>query len=148
MKDKASSAATHRTSQLQILLVENGADSAEAMAVFLQRYGYEVRVCADVSRAVQTVEAEIPDIILLDLGLSGTDGYEVAKKLRAKKTTKRPLMIALTDAKREECLRFYQNGIDLHMTKPVSGEEVAGFLKHYEEVTHHTANALSGVPKN
>jgi CheY-like chemotaxis protein len=118
---------------LQVLLVEDHAVTAQTLAALLGQSGYRVRVAEDGPTALQAAEAEPPDVVLLDLGLPGIDGYEVARRLRARKGLPRPLMIAVTGyGQREECLRSYEVGIDLHLTKPVSISELRRFLENYQ----------------
>jgi DNA-binding response OmpR family regulator len=74
-------------------------------------------------------------VVLLDIGLPGMDGYEVARELRRGLAQKRPLVIALTGHGQDaERLHAYEAGIDLHLTKPVSVQELLRFLQHYQEV--------------
>jgi CheY-like chemotaxis protein len=119
----------------RVLLVEDDAIAAEGLAGLLRRDGYEVRIVGDGPSALQTAEADVPDVVLLDLGLPGMDGYEVARGLRAQKTAKRPLLIAVTGyGERDERVRSYEVGMDLHLTKPVSVGELRGFLERYQAV--------------
>src|SRR5262245_12555189 len=121
---------------LRILLVEDHEDTAATTALVLRLYGHEVQVATDGPGALLAAQAEPPDVVLLDIGLPGMDGYEVAEKLRQERRARRPLLIALTGrGQKEECLRSYRAGIDLHLTKPASGEEVQRFLEHYQRVT-------------
>jgi CheY-like chemotaxis protein len=118
---------------LRLLLVEDHAASAQALAALLRQSGYFVQVVADGLTALQAAEAEPPDVVLLDLGLPGIDGYEVARRLRAQKAAPRPLLIAVTGhGEKEECLRSYEAGIDLHLTKPVGIGELRRFLETYQ----------------
>jgi CheY-like chemotaxis protein len=122
---------------LHILLVEDDPFTAETTATLLGLSGHDVRVSADGPSALAAALDEPPEVVLLDIGLPGMDGYEVAKRLRQQPRQRRPLLIALTGRGRDadERLNSYQAGIDLHLTKPVSPEELLGFLRHYQEVT-------------
>jgi two-component system CheB/CheR fusion protein len=116
--------------------VEDDRDAAVSLAKLLALHGYQVRVAADGPAALQAVQAEVPDVVLLDLGLPRMSGYEVARRLREQKPQKKPLLIAVTgyseDAQR---VHSYEVGIDLHLTKPVSIDELRGFLQRYQDVT-------------
>jgi CheY-like chemotaxis protein len=122
---------------LHILLVEDDRNVAETMAALLGLSGHAVRLSADGPSALAAARDEPPDVVLLDIGLPGIDGYEVARRLRQQPTERRPLLIAITgrgqDA--EERLNSYRAGIDLHLTKPVSPDELLLYLRHYQEVT-------------
>jgi DNA-binding response OmpR family regulator len=78
---------------------------------------------------------EHPEVILLDLGLPGLSGYDVAKQLRAESAGKRPLVIAITGhGEQEERLRSYESGIDLHLTKPVDINELRHFVGRFRQM--------------
>jgi len=122
--------------RLRILLVEDDPDTAETTAMVLGMSGHEVRVRSDGPGALQAAQEEPPDVVLLDIGLPGMNGYEVAKRLRQQPASRRPLLIALTAYGRNttERLSSYQAGIDLHLTKPVRADELTGFLRYYQNV--------------
>lgn len=119
------------------MLVEDDPDTAEMMAVLLGLFGHEVRVCSDGPSALQAAREELPEVVLLDIGLPGISGYEVARRLRQQPTGRRPLLIALTAYGRDtaERLNSYEAGIDLHLTKPVNPDELQHFLAHYQKIT-------------
>jgi CheY-like chemotaxis protein len=124
-----------RATGLRILVVEDHALTAEATATLLRLSGHEVRVAPDGASALRAAQAEPPDVVLLDLGLPGLDGYEVASRLRQRQTAPRPLLIAVTGhGRKAECVRSYEAGIDLHLTKPVSVDELEHFLGRYQAV--------------
>jgi len=117
---------------LRILIVEDHADTAETTATLLRMKGHEVTVAPNGETALQAAQAE-PDVVLLDLGLPGMDGYEVAQKLRQQMKGKMPLLIAVTGYNlKEDSIRSYEVGIDLHLIKPVSVEELEHFLQYYQ----------------
>jgi hypothetical protein len=66
---------------LRVLVVEDNADAAERLALVLRTYGDDVRIAADGPAALALAQAEAPDAVLLDLGLPGMDGYEVAPSM-------------------------------------------------------------------
>ncbi len=114
---------------LRILIVEDQPDTAASLAILLRLGGHEVEVAADGHAALQKAEAEEPDVVLLDIGLRGMDGYEVAKRLRSGQTGKRPVLIAVTGYGREEDRRrCAEAGIHLHMLKPADPEVLLRLL--------------------
>src|SRR5436305_10275470 len=70
-------------SALRILVVEDDPESLHLMGALLSLWGHAPRLTADGFAGLAAAEAEMPDVILLDLGLPGMDGFEVAAKLRA-----------------------------------------------------------------
>ncbi len=82
---------------LRVLVVEDHGPSAASIEEFLQLLGHEVRVAVDGPAAVQAVQADAPDVVLLDIGLPGEmDGSAVAKWIGEQPTEKRPLLVAVT----------------------------------------------------
>ena len=79
-------AETHLTNpnggRLHILVVEDDRDTAESMAILLRCYGHRVQVASDGSAACQVALSKPPDVVLLDLVLPGTDGWEVARRFQ------------------------------------------------------------------
>ena len=101
-----------------ILVVEDNADSAETLAAMLDIMGYEPHVAHDGTVGIDEFDRLKPSVVLLDIGLPGISGYEVAKRLRARGTPVK--LIALTgygsDADRA---RARDAGFDHHLVKPV-----------------------------
>src|SRR4051812_5803763 len=110
--------APERPGVLRVLIVDDYADCAESMALLLGMYGHEVEVARSGPTALQMAQAGQPDVVLLDIGLPGMSGYDVARELKEQRGEKRPLIIAVTgfgqDADRR---RSAELGIDLHMVK-------------------------------
>jgi CheY-like chemotaxis protein len=110
-----------------MLVVEDHADSARSLSLLLELLGHEVEVSVDGLQALEAVERFRPAVVLLDIGLPGMDGYEVARRLRAR--FRRLPLIAVTgygqdsDRKRSE-----QAGFDHHFTKPVDPLELESFI--------------------
>jgi len=103
----------------RILVVDDNADSAESLAVVLRLRGHEVRVAHDGPAALEAALAEPPDVVLLDIGLPGMSGYDVARRLRPRNAAG-PLLIALTGyGQPGDRARSQEAGFDLHFVKPV-----------------------------
>ena len=94
---------------------------AESVAMLLQHSGHEVRTARDGPEALATAVEFLPDVALLDIGLPGMNGYEVARHLRGNGGTSKALLIAMTGyGQPEDIARSRTAGSDHHMTKPVS----------------------------
>ena len=74
---------TEQRPSRRVLVVDDHVDSAEALALLMQRDGWETRVCFDGPSALDAVAAFAPDVVLLDVFLPGLDGIEVCRRLRA-----------------------------------------------------------------
>ena len=103
---------------LLVLLVEDDPFLASLLGRLLGRLGHQACIAPDGPSALCMAEREPPDVVLLDIGLPGMDGYEVARRLRGHSERKPPLIIALSGyADDEECREAA--GIDLYLQKPV-----------------------------
>jgi CheY-like chemotaxis protein len=123
---------------LRVLVVEDDADLAAALAGWLGRLGHEARVAPDGPAALGAAEACPPDVILLDIGLPGMDGYHVARRVREEivpALPKAPLVIAVTGRGNEDDRRQSEAaGIDLHLTKPVDTVQLLRVLRRFQDL--------------
>jgi CheY-like chemotaxis protein len=104
----------------RILLVDDNRDSAESLALVLRVTGHEVRTAYDGAAALDMARANPPDVVLLDIGLPGMSGLDVARRLRHDIGLKDALLVALTGYGREEDRRRSQEaGCNAHLVKPV-----------------------------
>jgi two-component system OmpR family response regulator len=105
----------------RVLLVDDSVDAAEAMSMLLETLGHEVRVMHDGPSALAMVDDFAPEVVILDIGLPGMSGFDVARELRTRAATKTALLIALTgygaDSDKQEAR---DAGFDHHLVKPVS----------------------------
>jgi signal transduction histidine kinase len=106
-----------------ILLIEDNIDSREMMSALLEMYGHRVRTAQDGTSGVDMAFFERSDIALIDIGLPGISGYEVAMRLRAAPETRDMRLIALTGYGQEmDQQRARDAGFDLHLVKPVEAD--------------------------
>jgi CheY-like chemotaxis protein len=107
----------------RILIVEDHADCAATLASLMKYAGHQVRIAHDGPRALEAAEAYNPDLILLDIGLPGMDGYEVARRLRTMPSMLKVVVVAITGyGQEEDRIRSRDAGIDHHLIKPVDLE--------------------------
>lgn len=115
----------------RILVVDDNVDAAESLAVLLRMDGHEVRVACDGVEALQAAQADLPEMVVLDLGMPGMDGFEVARRLQTLPRSNEMLMVALTGwAQEEDRRRCYEAGFDGHLPKPVELDALRQFLAH------------------
>jgi CheY-like chemotaxis protein len=124
------------SSGLRVLVVEDNADCAVTLARFLQRLGHEVEVAPDGPAAVAAAQARPPDVVLLlDLGLPGLDGWEVARRLQGHPAQRRPLLVAVTGHdEAADRRRSDEAGIDLHLDKPVDPGLLRRLLTRFRSI--------------
>jgi len=103
----------------RILVVDDLAASAETLMTLLQMEGFEVKIASEGMAALKIAEEFRPDVVLLDIGLPGMNGFEVAHRLRTQPESREALLIALTGyGEAESRTRSAQAGFDFHMVKP------------------------------
>ena len=112
-----------------ILIVDDNTDSAESLAVLLRLAGHHVRTAYDGPSALRDVETHRPEVVLLDIGLPGMDGYAVARGLRARPGFRDVMLIAMTGYGQDEDRRQARAaGFDHHLVKPVDPAQLARLL--------------------
>jgi two-component system, OmpR family, response regulator len=127
------------TQGLRVLLVEDHAVTADTTAVLLRKYGYVVDIVRTGTKALEVVDADAPDVVLLDLGLPELDGWQVAKQITERwlqtSNGKRPLLVAITGyGQDEDRRRSREAGIDLHLTKPVDPKQLEALLNRFQRI--------------
>jgi len=104
----------------RVLMVEDNPDAAESLVMILELLGHHVRVVHDGIAALETARANLPDIMLVDIGLPGMNGYEVARAIRRDGALKDVVLVALTGYGRpEDRAQALAAGFDYHLVKPV-----------------------------
>jgi CheY-like chemotaxis protein len=113
----------------RILLADDNRDAAESLGMLLQLLGSDVHTVYDGPSALIAVESYRPDVVLLDIGMPGMDGYEVARRIREQPERQSIPLIALTGWGQEEDRRRARDaGFDHHLLKPVNLDALQGLL--------------------
>jgi CheY-like chemotaxis protein len=116
-------------SPMRILVVDDNRDSAESLGMLLTALGADVQVTFDGRAAVDAFVSSDPSVVLLDIGMPGMNGYEVARTLRSRFPDRRPAIVALTGwGQEDDRRRAREAGIDHHLTKPAAIEELQELL--------------------
>src|SRR6266851_3631434 len=121
----------------RVLIVDDDADTSESTAILVGQWGFQSVAVRSGFEALQAVNASSPDLILLDIGMPGMDGLEVAKRLREQTPPKGklPFLIAVSGyADAQSRHRSLQAGIDLHLVKPVDPAELEKLLRRFQTV--------------
>lgn len=112
-----------------LLVVDDDVDTAETLSQVLTAAGASVSVAHDGSSALELVRRERPHIAILDVGMPGMDGYELARRVQAEFGGERPKLVALTGWGRDgDRQRTRDAGFDLHLLKPVDLPALLGAL--------------------
>jgi len=109
--------------RLRVLVVDDNLDAADSLVALLEILGHSARVAHDGPQGLRMAQELAPDLVLLDIGLPGMSGYEVARAIRAEGTLARTVLIALTGwGGQSDQQQSQEAGFDQHLTKPVSLE--------------------------
>jgi DNA-binding response OmpR family regulator len=106
------------------MIIEDNADVRDALQLFLEEAGHRVDVAEDGHQGVPRAIETCPEVVLVDIGLPGLDGYGVARAIRAA-LGERVFLAALTGyGQDDDRMRALEAGFDAHLTKPVTFEAV------------------------
>ena len=109
----------------RVLVVDDNLDAANTLSMLLRQWGHEIHMAYDGDEALAAVEAHLPDLVLLDIGLPGKDGYEVAQQIRRKPELAATRLVALTGYGTDDDRRRSKSaGFDEHIVKPVEFERL------------------------
>ena len=127
--------------EFSVLIVDDNRDATDSMAMLLAMEGYDVRVAYDGPQALDSVRTARPDVILLDIGLPGMDGFQVAERVRADPENSSIVMVAVSGYGQEEHRsRSTQAGCDHHLVKPIEPAVVSELLASLHSTRHGTSS--------
>jgi CheY-like chemotaxis protein len=111
--------------RVRIVIVEDNPDAAQSLAMFLQMVGHDIRIAHNGVEALEATETDVPDLMLIDIGLPGIDGFEVARRIRARPALRGAVLMALTGyGSSEDRERALAAGFDGYLVKPVDPDEL------------------------
>jgi CheY-like chemotaxis protein len=126
LPDAASSAGAKRR---RVLVVDDNVDNANMLALLLDALGHDVKTAHSGPEALAVARTYAPEVMLVDIGLPGFDGYEVARRLRAEPDTAGIVLVAVTGwGSDEDKRKASAAGFDAHLTKPVAMEVLRDVL--------------------
>jgi CheY-like chemotaxis protein len=116
----------------RILVVDDNRDGAEALGALLERLGATVSVANDGREALNVLDTFDPEVVLLDIGMPGLDGYEVSRQIRAADGHSEVLLIALTGwGGDEDRAQSKMAGFDHHLVKPLDIDKLRSLLAEH-----------------
>ncbi len=128
-REKTAVKISSATGSARVLIVEDNPDAAESLHMLLELLGHEVRVAADGFAALDILGNEAFDVLLVDIGLPGMDGYALASHIRELPTAKPLRLVALTGyGQDEDRRRALGAGFDHHLIKPVDIDRLQAIL--------------------
>ncbi len=118
----------------RVLVVDDNRDAAETVALYLELSGHEVKTVGDGTQALASAPVYAPDVVVLDIGLPGLDGYEVARRMRQMPQTRGALLLALTGyGQKGDQEQALAAGFDTHFVKPADPELLAKRIAEWRE---------------
>jgi two-component system CheB/CheR fusion protein len=121
----------------KVLIADDNRDSAESLALVMRMWGYEVYLAHSGTAALEIGARERPEAFILDIGMPGMSGYDVARSIRAQPWGGAVLLLAMTGwGQSEDIERARQAGFDQHMTKPVDPARVDALLASHVRSLH------------
>jgi CheY-like chemotaxis protein len=109
----------------RVLVVDDNIDAAESIAVFLRLEGHEVRTVTDAPQALAIAQVFAPQVAVLDIGLPGMSGYELARRLRQGSASAPVLLVALTGyGQKGDRAQSDEAGFDHHFVKPADPRHI------------------------
>ena len=132
--------------RLRILVVDDNQDSADSLTMLLSLWGYDARCTHNGARALALVPEFRPDVVLLDIGLPGMTGYELAGRLQQRQETRDAILVAITGyGQDEDKQRAAAAGIHHHMVKPVNPDLLQALLASLRPGRHATGGRGNGA---
>ena len=105
----------------RVLIVDDNVDAADALGRLIHSCGYDVKVVYNGQDAIAETATFQPDMVLLDIGMPGLDGYETVREIRQRRADVHLIVVAVTAWSRDDDKRrAYDSGFDLHVAKPMS----------------------------
>jgi CheY-like chemotaxis protein len=126
----------HARGARTVLIVEDNRDAREMLATLCHEWGYRVEVADEGLEAVERALAAKPEVALIDIGLPGIDGYEVARRIRASHVNREMKLVALTGyGLSSQRQKAFAAGFDMHLVKPVDAEILMAVLDRIGETS-------------
>lgn len=108
----------------RVLVVDDNVDAIETLAMLLESFGHEVTTATSGAEALRTAAEWHPEVVLLDIGLPGMSGYEVAQAMREARLQPEPLLVALSGYMQDES----KGRFDHHLLKPANPQRILDLL--------------------
>jgi CheY-like chemotaxis protein len=119
---------SQRTTRRRVLVVEDNPDQARTLSALLDLMGHEVRCAETGYAALETARRLRPEVVLLDLGLPGLDGFEVARRLRQEHGAALRIIAVTAYGSENERLESREAGCELHLVKPADPKFIESLL--------------------
>ena len=120
-----------------MLVVDDNVDTVTTLAMLVRESGYDVRTAYDGTAVLEAALDYRPNVVLLDIGLPGLNGYEVAKQIRQQPALKSTVLVAMTGYGQESDRKTHMRaGFDHHLVKPADFPKVLKILTTVSDSPH------------
>ena len=134
---RGEAARSQRLPPCRILIVDDNREAAESLGVLLEELGATISLAFGGQEALQVIDAFEPEVVMLDLGMPGIDGYEVCRRIRAVPAYHHMLLVALTGwGQDEDRERSRSAGFHHHLVKPLNVQKLRWVLEHRALESH------------
>ncbi len=124
----------------RVLVVDDERDCADTLAMLIRAFGCQAKAVYDGAEAIKQAGEFLPDMVLVDIGMPGLNGYDTVAQLRKQRGNEYLIVVAVTGWSREEYKRrAYDCGFDLFITKPMSYETLKDLLALLDPATADNA---------
>lgn len=114
----------------KILIIDDDLDTLRLVGLMLQKQGYQIMAANNGKQGLEKIEDEIPDLVLLDVMMPEMDGYEVARRLRARpETANVPILMFTAKSQLDDKVEGFEAGVDDYLTKPTHPTELHAHVK-------------------
>ncbi len=114
----------------RVLVVDDSVDAAKTIAMLLRLWGHDVKTAHDGAEALAIAHDFLPEVVLLDIGLPGMNGYELARRMRSEPPLAKVRLVAVSGyGQQEDLRRSKEAGFDQHFTKPVEPAALERLLR-------------------
>jgi CheY-like chemotaxis protein len=143
---QASASDAPAASSRRVLIVDDNKDAADSMALLVETVGHKVRTAYDGHGALDAAFAFAPHVLLLDLGVPGLNGFEIARSIRRQPWGKTVALIAVTGwGQEQDRRRTAEAGFDAHLIKPVSKADLLSALRACAQTGRSGGEAPGGT---
>jgi PAS domain S-box-containing protein len=143
VRPSAFPASSRQPGRLRVLVIDDNVDAAESLRMVLELSAHEVHVRHDGPAAIEAAQTLLPDLVLLDLGMPGMDGFEVSRRIRMQPWGRKLRIVALSGwAQEDDKARSREAGFDAHVAKPLDPGQLEQLLADC------ASSALAGSPRD
>jgi PAS domain S-box-containing protein len=131
----------HDVSSQRVLIIEDNRDAREMFRIMLELSGHEVLEAEEGVSGLELLKSNRPDVAVIDVGLPGLNGYEVARRFREEPDSSAVVLVALTGYGTTEAQeRSRKSGFNYHLIKPVNGEALEEIIREAASARKRTAD--------